>query len=476
MESVRHKYLLNAENLDNSSARMMFKVEGVVAEEQLRVIAQMVIAFLAGALIGLEREKARSTGPIEVKEATPPGVRSFGFVSLIAALSVVASSIARVKVQALTPILAVLLPVSIGLLPVLIISLYTLYKLLIMREAGITTPLALSVAYAVGALIGMGLIVEATAVSVFTTFMLAIKLRIEKIVRVMTYEELLSALQIGIVVFLVGPLFSENVYDPIIGVINFRSLYVFFVIILVLSYLGYLLVKVVGPKAISLFSLFGGLIHSEATVVNLVRIGEKLKLESSTISAGVVAASTSMVLRNLVLVLGLTATLHVEELVLTESLSYIIAGFLPPIIIGYFLMRLLHVSVKREVEISTNKGFIKPISYGLALKALLVFTIILVATTYLTLAMGSYGTLASSALGGLVSSEAVIFTVYTLLSAGRVSVEIAVSSSLIATSIALLNKLLFLKAAGAGKSTLQKSLLSLSLMSTPILVISYLTL
>lgn len=448
------------------------QLETIVAEEHLRVIAQMVAAFLAGALIGLEREKARSTTRGEVREVAHPGVRSFGFISLVAALSVTIGSLIRLEVE--SPMLTLLIPTSIAILPVFIVLTYTLYRLLIMKEPGITTPLALAVAYTVGVLIGMGLIIEGIAASVFTTFMLAIKLRIEKIIRVMTYEELLSALQIGIIVFLLGPLFYRNIYDPIIGVVNLRSLYVFFVIILVLSYVGYLLVKLVGPKAITLFSLFGGLIHSEATVVNLVRIGERLKLGDLAVSVGAVATSTSMVLRNTILVIGLSSTLHLDG-VSGKTIPYAIAGFLPSILVGYFLMRLFQLSVEKA-DVPSERVDVKPISYGLALRALLIFAIILVVTMYLTIAMGSYGTLASSALGGLVSSEAVIFTVYTLLGAGKISSEVAVSSSLIATSIALLNKVLFLKVAGADRATLKKSTFFLALMATPIFIVAYLSL
>ena len=43
------------------------------------------------------------------------------------------------------------------------------------KEAGITTPLALSLTFAVGILIGLDRLIEAIATSVFVTFMLAIK-------------------------------------------------------------------------------------------------------------------------------------------------------------------------------------------------------------------------------------------------------------------------------------------------------------
>ena len=451
----------------------MAGVEELIGSEQLQVIAQAVAAFLAGALIGLEREKARSSSSLEEREVSPPGVRSFGFVSLIGAMSAITSSRLESEVasSSSSSLLIMLVSASIALLPVLIIAFYTFYKLAIMREGGITTSLALALAYAVGIIVGMGLIVEGTAISVFATFMLATKLRIERIVKVMTYEELLSALQLGIIVFLVGPIFARDVYDPFIGVINFKSLYIFFVIILSLSYLGYVLVKTIGPKALSLFSLFGGLVHSEATVISVVRLGRRLNLPSSVISSGIVAASTSMVARNLLLVIALTLVNYPSAT--SVHMGHIMVGFVPPVIIGYFFMRLSEAAAEDREGVFKGE-IVKPISYGIAVKALAVFVIILLVTTYVTLVVGSYGTLASAVLGGLVSAEAVIFTVFTLLNAGKTTINVAIASSLVSTSVAVLNKLLFARTAGADSSTLKRSLIALVLMSCAPLIAAYL--
>ncbi|HDI02273.1 MAG TPA: MgtC/SapB family protein, partial [Ignisphaera sp.] len=173
--------------------------------DQWYLLVKILISFLAGALIGLEREKAKTSTLKEEGEAAefPPGVRSFGFISILGLFSI---TIPQILGQTIGFIEFVrIMPVAITVLAVSIIVLYSAYRLLILKEAGITTPLALSIAFAIGVLIGLDRLIEAVATSVFVTFMLATKLRIEALIRFITYEELLSMLEIGIIVFLLGP-------------------------------------------------------------------------------------------------------------------------------------------------------------------------------------------------------------------------------------------------------------------------------
>mgnify|MGYP005640016053 CR=1 FL=1 len=137
---------------------------------------------------------------------------------------------------------------------------------------------------------------------------------------------------------------------------------------------------------------------------------------------------------------------------------------------SYFLTKLYFTRVTDWSIPTESIG--KPISYALAAKALLVFSAILIVTMFITYYLGSVGTLASSVLGGIISAEAVIFTVFTLLSVGRIGVETAIASCLIATSVAILNKLLFAKSAGASVEVIKGSLLSLIILSIPPLIVS----
>lgn len=429
----------------------------------------MAISFLAGALIGLEREKARRTISKEESEyATPPGVRSFGFIGLLGMFTIaIPMYAAKVLPEKFSSIISFSLTIAFAVLAMLVVGMYSYHRLVIQREPGITTLVALSLTYAIGVGIGLGLLFESIAASVLVTFMLAIKLRIEEVVKVLTYEELLSALEIGIIVFLLGPFLAVDITDPWLHVINLRILYGFFVIILVLSYVGYILVKILGPKALSYFAFFGGLVHSEATVISITRLGLRLNRYRDII-VGVIAATTAMVLRNMFLILGLLALTATHGLP-TWDIVMIILMFLASILVGGVIAGLVRRS-KLDSELTRELKVEKPISYGLALKALLVFIVVLLATTFASNIAGEQGVLASSIVGGLVSAEATIFSVNSLRIAGRISSNIALASSMLATISAVLNKLIYIRVAGAPSNMYLRLVLTLITITVPLIV------
>ncbi len=446
----------------------MTTIPGLQAEWD--ILVKIVVSFLAGALIGLEREKAKRTISKEESEyGTPPGVRSFGFMALLGSLTITIPVFASKTIEGFGQTIAVSISLGMSILSILVVGIYSYYRLIILREPGITTLVALALAYAIGVGIGLGLFLESIAASVLITFMLAVKLRIEEAVRILTYEELLSALEIGIIVFLLGPFLAVDITDPWLHVINLRVLYGFFVIILILSYIGYILVKALGPRALTYFAFFGGLVHSEATVISITRLGLKIKREDDIIK-GSIAAITAMVLRNLFLILGLTVLIAPPE-ILGMELLLTVTGFLLTILVGVFILSFRKMSKGEKLEtLQTGLTIEKPVSYSIALKALLVFIVVLLATTIASNIAGETGVLISSIAGGLVSAEATIFTASTLQITGRISSQIALASAILATSSAVLNKLIYMRVAGASGSLLRKLVLSIVLMTIPLII------
>ena len=445
----------------------MTTIPGLQAEWD--ILVKIVVSFLAGALIGLEREKAKRTISKEESEyGTPPGVRSFGFIALLGSLTITIPVFASKTIGGFGQIIAISISLGMSILSILVVGIYSYYRLVILREPGITTLVALALAYAIGVGIGLGLFLESIAASVLITFMLAVKLRIEEAVRILTYEELLSALEIGIIVFLLGPFLAVDITDPWLHVINLRVLYGFFVIILILSYIGYILVKALGPRALTYFAFFGGLVHSEATVISITRLGLKIKREDDIIK-GSIAAITAMVLRNLFLILGLTVLVAPPE-ILGMELLLTVTGFLLTILVGVFILTFRKMSKGERLEtLQTGLTIEKPVSYSIALKALLVFIVVLLATTIASNIAGETGVLISSIAGGLVSAEATIFTASTLQITGRISSQIALASAILATSSAVLNKLIYMRVAGASGSLLRKLVLSIISMTIPLI-------
>jgi len=439
--------------------------EALANSDQLQLLIKIILSFFVGALIGLEREKARSSLLKEEGEAgIPPGVRSFGFISMLGSFVITIPPIVSVLGYEEFKIVSILL----AFFAVTLILLYEIYRLFVIKDSGVTTPIALMLSFTLGLLIGLGRFIEAIAASVFITFMLAIKLRIEALIKFITYEEFLSALEIGIIVFLFGPFFVKDVYDPMFHVINFKTLYVFFVVILIFSYMGYFLVKIKGPQAIQYFSFFGGLVNSEAAVVSIVRLVNSMNLHENIAVGNIITATTAMVFRNIVLTLIMVLMTIGAGSASIHAFMVFVASYMASALAGYFLIKLSIVSVAIEPGKFKVPTLEKPISYSIALKALLVFVAMLIATTYITLSFGELGVLFSSIFGGLVSAEALIFTVFSLVSVGKITINTALASALLATGSAILNKLLFAHAAGAKKVILKKIIWQLLIIALPV--------
>ncbi len=449
-------------------------IHGLNTSVEWTLLMKSLIAFAVGALIGLEREKAKqeaaeSGNTEDVKEF--PGVRSFGFVSLLGALTIIApyympSDIAQY----------VLIPLILP--PIFTILFFIIHRMLILKESGITTPLALGLAYVLGVLVGLGYVLEAVALSVLITFMLAVKLHIVKAIRGVTYRELLSALEIGIIVFLLGPFLARDIYDPLLHVVNFKTLYIFFVIILIISYIGYMVVKMCGMRALTYFAFFGGLVHSEATTINLIVLGQKLGFRnavSNLVLGGILSANLAMVIRNLLIFTFLRYTMAITAEISRYTVLTMLA-LLATALALYIPIKLKLIQSKPQVSTNMNirgeevPSLTSPINYRAAIKYCLLFAAILVMTTLATMYFSDKGLLTLSILGGLVSSEAMIFSALSLLQVGLASEKVVSISVMLTTLAAILNKLLYAVASKVPRALVVRLLMYLLIATSPLLI------
>ncbi|MCD6096278.1 MAG: MgtC/SapB family protein [Thermoprotei archaeon] len=268
------------------------------------LLFRFVVGFTAAALIGLEREKYRVNKGKDNRKAwiSAPGVRSFGLIGLMGTFTTIIPLMMNYEY------LCIPLSIIFMVISVIIIGSYTLYRFVVLKESGITTSIALGIAYATGIMSGAGFLLEAVAIAVLTTLVLAVKVYIEKILRGVTYKELISALEIGVLAFLIGP-FVPRGYDPLFHIINLRMLYLFLVIILTISYISYMLLKAVGPNFIEYVAVLGGLVHSEATTVTIVNLYNKKCIGGTTALRALIAIISAMIFRNMILVLALISSI-----------------------------------------------------------------------------------------------------------------------------------------------------------------------
>jgi len=338
------------------------------------------------------------------------------------------------------------------------------------KDIGITTAVALGMAYFIGLLVGFGEIILSITLSVFVTFILAIKQTLAKLVKNLEYEEIKSALQIGILALLLLPLIPD-VYDPIFNVINVRIFFFFLVLVLFIGFMAYMAIKNLGPaQGLMTFSVIGAMISSEAVSINLARIckegtpHEKYCVRS--IATGILLANVTMVIRTFLLavILAWYRPDFLFLLGIALSLATIVG-----LITGYIRLKVIEmVSPIRAIELRS------PLSYTTALKFSIIFTVIVFITVGLQRLIPRTGIYFASLLGGLVSNAAVVLSVVSLYISGEIPLLTAVQAILIGTAAAVSNKVIYVKIESGDNKLLLKVIVDIVILVVMISLGAYL--
>lgn len=399
---------------------------------EVAILARLLVALLTGMLIGIEREKARIGALVErkaqqrigveelvVKEF--PGMRTFGLIALYGAL------VGAIYEQGLVDSLGFSILLSLMLV---VIAVFTIFRLLVARLAGITTVAVMLIDFILGVIAGLGYLLIAVSIGVLTTFILAIKIPVEKVVGRISYNELLWALELGVVILVVGPFFlTSNI--SYYGV-SLRGLYLFFALVLSSSYLGYVALRLKGAKGIAYLVLLGGFAHSEATLISTLSLIPRSDREKIAHHAAILSNS-SMTARDLLIALGaLAASGYASQI---HSAAILLLASLMAMLPAFFSWTNLISYTKRIPEPKLGN----PLRLSTALKATLVYLVIAFTAGVSAKFYGSTGLLLVSLIGGFVSSSATILTLFTM----GIEPLHAATLSVYAIIAALLNKPLY---------------------------------
>ena len=400
----------------------------IVEEEYLKLL----LGFLVGALIGLERQavevRAERRGGVQEWR---PGVRTSGLFSLLGTTAIIVYSISPLK-----ELVIIMVVFAVSFVIAIIIA-YTIMRFIRNpQEMGITTSMALALAFISGILVGLGEIILAITISVFVTFILAIKRSTERLLMNVEYIEIASALQIGILWLLILPLIP----DITVFHINIRVLFTFMLLILALSFISYLTIKNLGPtRGLIAFTVIGGLVSSEATVSNIIRMVNELKELSDTEreiigSAGVLLANSVMIIR----------TLAITALLLLSSINALVTltmTLLPAFVIGFLLASYRLNRVK--IRVFPRMEIENPLSYKMAAKFTGLFIIIAFTSALFQSILEDVGLYLTGFFGGLVSILAVSITVASLYLTGTITLDVAIKTITIGTVAAVINKIIY---------------------------------
>jgi len=422
-------------------------------------VFKIVLGFFVGALIGLERERTRIVLAEKRSESREyykslPGIRSFGLLSLYGMLMAYMPSIIK------DPALSVAFFLFSAGLIFVVYLIYVYKRAMTSMRSGITTYIVMALSIFLGYLVGVDRVIEAVATSSLITLVLAIKPSIQRFVRGVKYNELLSGLELALFVFVLGPFFMTH---PTIYGIDLSKLYILFVIILGLSYFSYIAVKVKGTEALKYVAFLGGLVNSEAAASNIADVLSKQpRLSYKEIFRLMMnylfIIIAAMIIRNMIVV-GILAYPSIEPVYLAKLLGYVTILLLTPLIFTIKTLIFEKEPWVGKIEVTIEN----PLTYSVAIKVVLAYTTIFILGYAMSTFLPPEWLLIIALIGGFVNAGATILTFLTLSAVVSLGIKYISSLVVIALTGGIVNKVFFVKTTTNNKAVLKATALAVAI-------------
>lgn len=245
----------------------------------MELFLRLGLALAIGLLVGIERGWKRREAPEGSRIA---GIRTFGLIGLLGGLwALLGRELGNI-----------LLGVAFATLALLMIVAYV-RDVRVDRDVGITSVVAALVTFALGALAVQGYMAVAAAGAVVTTTLLSVKPVLHRWLLNVEALPLLAGLKLLLISVVVLPVLPNQGYGPW-QALNPYIIWWMVVLIASISFAGYLAIKTVGAhRGILLTGLFGGMVSSTATTINLARLIKGTRLRA-ILAAGIVVAAATM--------------------------------------------------------------------------------------------------------------------------------------------------------------------------------------
>ncbi len=397
---------------------------------QNEFILRALVAIGIGFIIGLEREHAALKENVE----TFAGIRTFIFVVLL-------GFIAATSFFLLSPL------VYIAILSFVVILTGISYFITASRgEIGATTEFSVIIGFLLGTLLLLGKIEISLAITVIVVVLLSAKLRLKSFVGAITAEELYDFIRFVVIALLIFPFLPNESYGPY-QVLNPREIGRVIILTSGLGFVGYLMMKFLGPgRGILISGIVGGLISSTAVTWVFSKKSKNNEELSHSCAVAILAASSIMAIRVLVWTFIFNRALFDT---IAPSISFVFIAAILVTLVIYYRYRRLEVT-----DTSIRKG--KPLDLPGAMVFGIIYTTILLVVSYANANMGDSGLMFSSAIAGLSDIDAITITVSKLAHQ-----DLAFATASDAVLIAMISNTLVKTGIGAwaGSKTLRKDLL-----------------
>jgi uncharacterized membrane protein (DUF4010 family) len=360
-----------------------------------RTVLALAVAVAAGGLIGAERQQAHAghTGDFG-------GIRTFPLLAVLGVLGAVLR-----PAFGLAALGALLLAVA-GLLAIS-------YARATPADSGLTSEVAALVTFGLGALAATPEILPdapryllVAAIASITMALLAMKRPLHGFMAKVSSDDIYATAKFIVLAAVVIPLLPDRTYGPL-DVLNPWKIGLMIALVAGVSFTGYVVARTIGSeRGLLLTGLLGGLVSSTAVTLTFSGRARKEPALAPLCTAAILAGSTTMFPRLLVLV-------ALVDPVLLASLAAPLGAMT---ITGYALAWVLYRRERREATHATGDALSlrNPFELKQAVQFGLAFGVILFVAKAAQVYIGRGGVLASSVLAGLSDVDAITLSLVDL--------------------------------------------------------------
>ena len=358
---------------------------------EFNVFYKLAAALGIGFIIGMQRENSYSRN----NSRHPAGLCSFSIVSLCGALTCFLGEL----MNSLAPFVTGL--VVVGLLLLASHVTYGLSNRESGGPAGITTSAALIMVYLLGSLCWFNRLLEACILMIVLLGLLAIKRQLHDFAKKLSPEDIIATVKFAVISLMILPFLPNKAFGPPgLEVLNPHTIWLFVVFISGIGFVGYVLIKLVGPgKGIWLTGLLGGLASSTALTPNLAGRSVDNEQYAADFTLGIVLSWSVMYVRLYLICVFLVPSLAVP----------LLAPLLVPVVPGLGYAGYLKLRESKDHRQKTT-DFNNPFKLLPAVKFGLVFTVVMFAANAAHALLGAGALIACSFLGGAAEMDAVAFS------------------------------------------------------------------
>jgi uncharacterized membrane protein (DUF4010 family) len=368
------------------------------------------VAMGIGFLIGLQREYAFRDSNRELVA----GERTFALMGLVGAL-------AAFSAEALN-----LPAVFVGIFVVVGLVTAVSYFIDAWRGfIGLTTEITILIVVILGALCYWGHLTLAVALGIATAVLLSLKIETDRLVQALTREDIVSALKLAVISAIILPVLpNQPIGPPPLDVFNPFKIWLMVVFISAINFLGYVLIKIIGPEqGIGLTGLLGGMVSSTSVTLSLSERSRRDTWLGSSFALAIIVAWTVMFARVIIYV-GILSRPLLAEIWLPLAVSGLLG-------IAYtWILARSHRAAAQERE---KMEFSNPLDLWAAIKFGLIYALILVVARSAQLYFGNPGILVSSILAGLADVDAITLSLTELTKRNEIGLDIAGLAVVLAT-------------------------------------------